>query len=178
MADRSDILAPDYLANLGERSIDDVRSMRSACIEIETALSYVRRLVQGRLDIAAAEQRRRASGSDASELSDLVDELPEILSEHRHPGGVGRLPQSIEPGEPDPELLARLDDIAGPALLADLPAMSGEALDAVLVSLDELERDVSGERRGLFDRIDALQAELTRRYRSGEASVESLLPSD
>ena len=178
MADRSDVLAPGYLDDLGERSIDDVRSMRTECIEIETALSYLRRLVQGRLDIAAAERRRRSSGSDTSELSDLVAELPEILSEHRHPGGVGRLPQSMEPGEPDPELVARLDGIAGAASLADLPAMTDTALGAVLSGLDELEREVSQQRRALFDRIDALQAELTRRYRSGEASVESLLPSD
>ena len=35
---------------------------------------------------------------------------------------------------------------------------------------------VSSRRRALFDHIDALQAELTRRYKTGEASVESLLP--
>lgn len=178
MTDRSDILDSTYLDGLESRSIDDVRSMRAECIGVETALSYVRRLVQGRLDIAAAEQRRRSSGADAAELADLVAELPEILSERRHPGGVGRLPQSIEPGEPDPELLARLDAVAGPSALAELPAMSDEALSGVIDGLDGLERDVSQQRRALFDRIDALQAELTRRYRSGEASVESLLPGD
>src|SRR5438045_1013929 len=36
-------------------------------------------------------------------------------------------------------------------------------------------REVSSTRRQLFDRIDALQGEITRRYRTGEASVESLL---
>jgi hypothetical protein len=35
---------------------------------------------------------------------------------------------------------------------------------------------VSDLRRNLFDRIDAIEAELTRRYRTGEASVDSLLP--
>jgi hypothetical protein len=34
---------------------------------------------------------------------------------------------------------------------------------------------VSGQRRDLFERIDALQAEITRRYKTGEASVDSLL---
>ncbi len=176
MADSPDIRSDGYLDDLAGRGIDEVRAMRAACIEVETNLSYMRRLVQGRLDIAAAEQRHRAAGTDSTELADLVEELPEILSEYRHPGGPGRLPQSIDPGEPDPVLLARLDAVAGPASLADLPAMTDEALTGVVGGLDELERDVSGQRRELFDRIDTLQAELTRRYRSGEASVESLLP--
>ena len=34
---------------------------------------------------------------------------------------------------------------------------------------------MSRRRRSLHERIDALQAEITRRYRTGEASVESLL---
>jgi hypothetical protein len=41
--------------------------------------------------------------------------------------------------------------------------------------LAEFELEVSGRRRAYFDQIDALQAELTRRYRSGEATVDSLL---
>jgi hypothetical protein len=34
---------------------------------------------------------------------------------------------------------------------------------------------VSAERRGLHQRIDALQAELVSRYKSGRASVDGLL---
>jgi hypothetical protein len=34
---------------------------------------------------------------------------------------------------------------------------------------------VSSHRHDLFTRIDALQAEITRRYKTGEASVDSLL---
>ena len=47
-------------------------------------------------------------------------------------------------------------------------------LDQHLLAAD-LERQVSERRQALFTRIDALQAELTRRYKTGEASVESLL---
>ena len=42
-------------------------------------------------------------------------------------------------------------------------------------ALDQFEQQVSGRRRELHQRIDALQAEITRRYRTGEASVETLL---
>jgi hypothetical protein len=34
---------------------------------------------------------------------------------------------------------------------------------------------VSEQRQALFERIDALQAEITRRYKTGEASIDSLL---
>ena len=46
---------------------------------------------------------------------------------------------------------------------------------ALTDQLADLERQVSERRQALFTRIDALQAELTRRYKTGEASVESLL---
>ena len=41
--------------------------------------------------------------------------------------------------------------------------------------LSAYEADVSARRKALFEQIDALQAEITRRYKTGEASVESLL---
>ncbi len=59
--------------------------------------------------------------------------------------------------------------------LETLPTLSTEELDQLHVDLEQLEHEVSNRRRQFFDRIDALQAEITRRYRTGEASVESLL---
>jgi hypothetical protein len=41
--------------------------------------------------------------------------------------------------------------------------------------LSDLEHAVSARRRSLHERIDALQSELTRRYKTGEATVDSLL---
>lgn len=41
--------------------------------------------------------------------------------------------------------------------------------------MEGLEQEVSGVRRRLHAQIDQLQAEITRRYRSGEASVDALL---
>ena len=53
--------------------------------------------------------------------------------------------------------------------------MADDELRQVTDALAEFERQVSGRRRAMFDRIDALQAEIVRRYRSGEANVDSLL---
>jgi hypothetical protein len=42
-------------------------------------------------------------------------------------------------------------------------------------ALEALERRISGQRRELHARIDVLQAEVVRRYREGETSVDDLL---
>ena len=57
----------------------------------------------------------------------------------------------------------------------DLPALDDATLGRLAADLSAFEQRVSGHRRSLFDRIDALQDEITRRYRSGEASVDALL---
>jgi hypothetical protein len=153
----------------------DVRAMRAECQEIETGLSYLRRLVQGRSDIVGAELQRRRDGAEPGDLADLISQLPEILSDRTRAPGFGRLPQHLAPGEVDPELAARLDEIMADHDLETLPTLTDEKLHEVHDQLEVLERDVSDRRRKFFDRIDSLQAEITRRYRTGEATVESLL---
>jgi len=169
------ILDPGYLADLGERSTDDVRAMRSECQAIETGLSYLRRVVQGRLDIVDAELTRRRGGGDPGDLSALIEQLPEILGDHLRAPGNGRLTSALEPGEVDAELQARLDAIVAETELDTITEVDDAGLTAARDALAQLEQDVSTQRRSLFDRIDRLQAELTRRYKTGEATVESLL---
>ena len=169
------ILGPEYLGDLEQRAIADVRQMRTESQEIETGLSYLRRLIQGRLDIVGAERQRRAEGLPPGDLSDLISQLPEILSDRTRNPGFGRLPQLLAPGDTEPELTARLDTIVGDHDLESLSTLSDDDLERMRAELDSLEREVSVVRRQVFDRIDALQAEITRRYRTGEASVETLL---
>jgi hypothetical protein len=68
-----------------------------------------------------------------------------------------------------------LDDIARPGALARITEASDEELTELVEQLSIYEAIVSKHRRALHERIDALQAEITRRYRTGEASVDSLL---
>jgi hypothetical protein len=169
------ILAPAYLADLPSRSTDEIRSMRAECQEIETGLSYLRRVVQGRLDIIDAELARRRDGGDPEDLSALIEALPSILADHLRAPGNGRLPSSMGPGRVDPELESRLAEVVAGAELDTITQAADDRLAAARSELADFEVEVSTRRRELFDRIDALQAELTRRYRTGEASVESLL---
>jgi hypothetical protein len=175
-ADLDRVLAPGYLGDVTAHSLDDVRSMRAECQEIETGLSYLRRLVQGRLDIVGLELQRRADGGDPGDLADLIARLPETLAEHTRTPGTGRLPQLLVPGEVDPDLSAELESIiAADGDPTDLTQLGDEELRATADRLADLEQRVSAHRRALFERIDALQAEITRRYRTGEATVDTLL---
>ena len=173
-SDLAALLDPGYLGDLTSRPMDEVRAMRTECQEVETGLSLLRRLIQGRLDIVGVELTRRAEGGDPADLPDLIARLPEVLSDRTHAPGVGRLPQ-IMAAEVPPELEAALDRITPPGAISDLPAVPDAELQAMTDQLAHLERTVSAQRSALFERIDALQAELTRRYRTGEASVDNLL---
>ena len=172
--DANRVLQDDYLGDLPSRPIEEIRAMRAECRAIEDKASYLRRLVQGRLDIVAADRRRRSEGGSSSDLTGLVDRLPDILSDKGHPGGPARLPSGLVPIDDD-ELTAELDRVAGPGVLDRLPDLSDEEVDELARNLGELEREVSARRKALFSRIDALQAELARRYRTGEANVGTVL---
>jgi hypothetical protein len=170
----SDPLLETDLDDLASRSIEEIRALRTACVEVETGLSYLRRMVQGPLDIARREQQHRSSG-DPADLAGLVAELPEVLGEGPRAGGLGRLSSTLEPTRVDPVLEAELASIVGSGQVADITTVDDDQLATLIAELGKFERKVSDRRRQLHHRIDALQAEVARRYQSGEASVESLL---
>lgn len=170
-----EILSKGFLGDVARRPINEIRSLRLVCQAVETKLSYLRRLVQGRHDIVAGELERRHSGGDPGDLSALVDQLPQILADRIHSPGVGRLPQLLEPGDVSGRLVDRLNSIVPLSHLTDFLELSNAELEAIASDLQTLEVEVSSLRQAAFERIDTLQAELTRRYRDGEADVEELL---
>jgi hypothetical protein len=158
------VLDPDYLADVDRQSDDELREMRDECIEIETELSYVRRLAQGRIDILEAESERRATGGS---IADLVARLPEILADDgpRPSPENSRLPQHLAPA-PNIEWKRGLESLLTDASLTQLPGLSDEALADTIASLQELEQDYSSLRRQMHGVLDRIEAALTARLRS------------
>ena len=72
------ILAAEYLDGLDDRSLDDLRTMERDCAEVETEISYVRRLAQARIDILEAEV---IAAPPVGPLGDLIAALPKILAD-------------------------------------------------------------------------------------------------
>lgn len=167
------VLAEDYLDGLDALALADVRSLRDEARQEETDLSYVRRMLQGRIDIALAERSRRGA-SGANDATPLVDDLPKILGEHhRGPArGMGRH-QSVEPSNMGST--RRAEEQMAAVDLTDLEARSDEALGALLAELATAEAEVSQRRRLVQDVVDATSSEIARRYRDGSAAVGDLL---
>ena len=172
---------PSFLADLGTREMEELRAIRSRCQSLENSLSYVRRLIQGRVDIVGGELQRRREGGDAGNTSELIGRLPDILSEgSRTTGGPGsvRPPHSLEPDAAvTAQLEAKLETVIAAEDLGNVAQLGEDALNGGLTKLNELEDEVSDNRRKLHGVIDTVQAEVTRRYTTGEATVDGLLSS-
>lgn len=165
------VLAEDYLDGLASASLEEVRALRTEAEQEEVDLSYIRRMVQGRIDILRAELGRRAGAP-----GELVDRLASILAEDRRPParGLGRH-STLEPTRAA-EHRRYVEQLVHDAELSDV-ARSEEELEQALETLVGEERKLSGKRREVQAVMDACSAEITRRYREGEADVSALLPS-
>lgn len=164
------VLADDYLAGLTSSPLPDVRAMRSEAEQEEVDLSYLRRLVQGRMDVLTAELSRRDGGAD------LVASLATILGdEPRSPArGSGRH-TTVEPSRVD-DKRRYVERLVADVDLSDVSARSAQEITRALERFAEEEVTLSAKRRQVQQVMDAASAEITRRYRDGEANVEALLP--
>lgn len=165
------VLDPEYLAEVQECSMSELRERRRTAEEEEVELSFVRRVLQGKLDLLQAELRVRAG-----EAHSLIESLPEVLADDGPRPQFGRLPRYISPSD-HPWGKRRGDELVTDDSLARLDAMTEPEIEHLARALRAQEREVSDLRRDLHKVIDTLQAELTRRYASGQASVDDLLGS-
>ncbi|MFJ7077961.1 aerial mycelium formation protein [Streptomyces sp. NPDC098781] len=156
--------------DLTQLSLPELRTLRRDAQSDEADLSYVRRLLQGRIDILRAELARRSPAGAAS----VVDRLPEILTDApaRHRSSARHVtlgtPQSEEYRRLAAEMLAEVE-------LSDLQARTDAELNTAMGRLVRYEQQVSGRRQRLQQTADECGAEITRRYREGEAQVDDLL---
>jgi hypothetical protein len=136
-----------------ELSLEELRGLRQQLQLEDDAVSYARRVAQARLDLLKSEAAHRSEASDTEPTA----ELRSVLSQHLT-GGPARPPRPTADLSDHP-LAVELDD----AELAELTE-----------AIATFESRVSSDRRQRFDRLDALSAELVRRYRVGEADVDTL----
>jgi hypothetical protein len=171
-----EVFDPAYIADLEQLPLADLRARRDVCAELETELSYLRRLAQARIDLVLAESERRHLGNAAVQPEALVGQLAQILAEGPRSEGPGRLPTVFAPAEVAQSALdARVEAVCPSERVASLGQLTDAELGQLLRNLSALESDVSSERRALHAVQDKFQEELVRRYRNGEASVDTLL---
>ncbi len=169
------LLADDALANIGTRPITELRSFRYDANRVEGDVSMVRRVAQGRLDIIGHEVQRRAGDGDPGQLNNLLYDLPDIMADASETGAPsGRAVEINEPGPVAATLGTRLDSVISPRELSGVGELDDDRLLEVFKRVEGMEQELSDLRRQLHDRIDAVQNEIGRRYRDGEASIEGL----
>lgn len=171
------VLADGFLDGLPELPMAQVREKRRDAEQEEADLSYVRRMLQGRMDLLRSELLRRAGGSAPAHPAtdqELVERLTGVLSDaSRSDHGLGRF-LSVEPSRVDEHRRA-VEQILADVDISDATGQSVEQLRDALGRLQEFERNVSGNRRRVQQIMDACTAEVARRYTSGEARVDDLL---
>ncbi|MFF8566390.1 ABC transporter permease [Streptomyces albidoflavus] len=210
-------------------SLAELRAVRRTALRDEGDLSYVRRILQGRLDILRAEaatrraERTRAHGSGSASGTDqagsprpagatgagegtvsgsgsgpvpglalgfgagltgagrrlvvgapVVARLSQILADAptRHRASARHVTVSVPQGEEYRRLAA---EMLSEVELSDLSALTDEELETATARLGRYEQQVSRRRGQLQRTADACGAEITRRYREGEAQVDDLL---
>lgn len=168
--DIDQILDPGALDALSGEPVTALRSRRDTCHEAELLLSYRRRLLQGQLDIARAEQRRRAGGGSGDDAPALVGNLADILADAPAPGArqARNAPlYATQHADADPQP-------SDPAL-SRLPDLDAAELDALVGRLSDAEETVSDRRRRVLDALDTLQAALVERYRTDGVDVDEVV---
>ncbi len=139
------------------------------CGEVEHELSYQRRLVQARLDLLEVERRRRAG----EETRSLVEALPEALGD----GSAAAVHVTVATRDDTAPVTAgrrQVDRILDDGLLGRLVELDGAAIDRLAAEASSAEETLSRQRRTVHIAIDALDDELSRRYRDGHTSVDDL----
>lgn len=161
-----------------ELHIDELRASRARLQADDDALSYVRRLAQARLDLIHAEIHRRDpspssvephGAASVADPAELADDLPAILGGHLT-GGPARPPRPADDASDHP-LALELERLCARLGSADVDSLDDDEIRQLELELRAFEHDRSRERQELFTRLDALSAELVRRYRDGAVEL-------
>ncbi|MFB8121396.1 ABC transporter substrate-binding protein [Streptomyces bacillaris] len=161
-------------AGFGGLRLPELRTLRREAQRDEADLSYVRRLVQGRIDILRAELTRRRDPQAPVPEAPVVDRLSEILADapSRHRTSARHVTLTTPRGDEFRQLAAEnLAEVE----LSDLAARTDEELHDAMGRLVRYEQQVSRRRHELQRTTDDCSAEIARRYRDGEAQVDDLL---
>jgi hypothetical protein len=163
------VLAEGFADDLGGLDLDDLRGRRREAEQEEADLSYVRRMLQGRMDILRAELARRAGGGDK-----IVEHLSAVLADTgRSDHGLGRFLR-VEPSRVD-EHRRLVEQIIADVGVSDVEGRSDDDLRGALGRLEDFEHGISEDRRAVQVVMDKLTAEVAARYKSGSATVDDLL---
>lgn len=165
------VLDEDFLSDIDEIEMDELRRRRQMAVDVEKELSYYRRLLHGRMDLLRFERRRRTGEEDRS----LIESLAEILSDPSRGDGHDPRRTILDTDLPPmPETGRReVDAVLGDQVLTKLDSVDDAGLAAALEAVQAIEREISDRRHQVQQVADLLSAQIAERYRSGTAESVS-----
>jgi hypothetical protein len=166
------VLDPGFTEGVDRLALPELRARREEAEAEEADVSYLRRLLQGRLDILRAELERRSAGGD-QDVAGLLAGLPKILTDDA-PGTFSAVQRVGVPSRAG-EHRRRVERLVSDETIARLPELDVEELTRAVEVLAREEEQVSANRRAVQRVVDLLRGELARRYRDGTAQVSQLL---
>lgn len=168
------ILEGDFVDGLESMPLAELRNRRLQVDREEAWLSYLRRMLHGRIDILEANVSMRRDGHSSDEELDL-GALVASLATQMGPGTRASGPDVVDSPGGGRRAVERLIARSG---LDEYATMTDVELDNRLDELRDMEREVSDVRHRVHDVHSVLTEELARRYRVGEARPESALGKD
>jgi vacuolar-type H+-ATPase subunit I/STV1 len=163
------ILEPAFAEGLEDLETDEIRRRRDEALAEREFQSYLRRLIQVRQAIVAAERVRRNSGA---ELEPLIERLTSVLTEGPKAGRSRGEALRMTLSEADTEEARRqVESLLGEGAMLNAEDLDEQQLDDTLANLAEAERRVSSDRGAVMRVHDRLQEELKRRYRDDPTQI-------
>jgi hypothetical protein len=147
-------------------SLDELRARRAELQTVDDAVSYVRRVAQGRADLARDAMERSSDDGDPTPVytrDDLQSGLRDVLADRLLAAG-DRPPRPAEDFSDHP-LNAELDALCAARGFSRLDQLNRAKLADLVAAIDEFEQRVSAQRRAVFAELDELTDELVNRYR-------------
>jgi RsiG-like len=163
-----EVLDPGFVQGLEHLPLEELRRRRDQSLGERDFQSYLRRLVQVRQDILAAEHSRRQAGETPEPL---IERLTTVLSRGSRTPGRGEAlrttvsQEDLEEADRELEALVPAIDFANPHRL---PV---DELAQAIDTLAQAEHAVSARRVAVLRVHDQIQDELKRRYREDPSLI-------
>ena len=168
------LMTPEAIAAM---PLDELRERRAELQGVDDAVSYVRRVAQGRADLARDALNRSSDDGDPTPVyirDDLQAGLREVLADRLLAAG-DRPPRPADDFSDHP-LNAELDSLCATHGFSRLDELDRQSLADLVRALDGFEQRISAQRRTVFAELDQLTDELVNRYRiaAGAKSDDSV----
>lgn len=159
------ILDDGFVADLSAITLAELRDRRLVVDKEEAWLSYLRRMLHGRIDILEANMAMRRDGRPVTDDSADVAALIAALAE--------RMGSGVDAADGQHVGRRAVERLILKAGLDEYSSMSDRQLDERLDELRDMEREVSDVRHRVHTVHGMLTEELARRYRNGSVGAHT-----